>query len=345
MPAPLSFGRFEQQARRGAIDPVYTFEGEETHFHREGVRILEAALLPEGGSAVDRDLLSGDATSLAALLDLAETYAMGGGRRLVVVRDADRLRLEDPAPLKAYLARPNPRTCLVFSDTAFDRRRVLYRALERGATRVDCRPLDETALAGWVREHLRGRGYGLSPDLAEAIAVGLAGAGLARVDAEIEKLMSAIGAPRPVEPGDLRILADVPRMEDAFRLARMVARGERGDAIAALRALLRGAEEPVRLLGALSWYFRSALRALVADRRRLPPREVSALYGLDPGRIARFRDEVAPASAADLEAALALCLRMDGELKGLGARDPANAFKRLIHHVGRRVRPADGRTA
>jgi DNA polymerase III delta subunit len=143
-----------------------------------------------------------------------------------------------------------------------------------------------------------------------------------------------------VAPADLRILAEVPRMEDAFRLAAMTARGERGEAIVAVRALLRAGEEPVRLLGALSWYFRTALKAVVAGTRRLPPREVGALYGLDPGRIARFRGEIGRATAGDLRRALALCLRMDGELKGMGARDPAHAFERLIHRVGRRPGPA-----
>ena len=350
MAAALTFPQFEQQVRRGVVAPVYLFEGEESYFHEEGPRLLAAAVLPEGAGAMDRDALQGDETTPAAILDLADTYPMGGGRRLILVRSADRLRLDEPEPLKAYLARPNPKTCLVFSDTAFDRRRSLYRALERAAARVECRPLDEAALAAWVRERLRGRGYALSADLAEAVAAGLAGAGLARVDAEMAKLCSAIGAPRPVEPVDLKVLADVPRMEDAFRLAALTVRGDRGEAIAAVRALLRGGEEPVRLLGALSWYFRTALKALAADRRRLPPREISALYGLDPGRIARFRGEVGRATAEDLREALGWCLKMDGELKGLGARDPAHAFERLIHRVGRRVRPAargaaTGRTA
>jgi hypothetical protein len=53
--------------------------------------------------------------------------------------------------------------------------------------------------------------------------------------------------------------------------------------------------------------------------------------------MARFRAEIGRATVGDLEAALALCLRMDGELKGRGARDPAHAFERLIHRLGRRV--------
>jgi len=338
MPASLSFLKFQQDLKTGNIAPVYLLEGEEAYFHDEAIRLLEKSAVPEGARAMNREAVRGGEISLIALLDLARTYPMGIGRRLIVVRDADALRAAAPDPLKAYLTTPNPRACLVFSDVKFDRRRALYRVLADQAVRVDCGPLDEARAAVFVRERLRGRGFGISADLASAVASGLAGAGLGRVDAELEKLMSALGAPRPVEASDLSILADVPRVEDAFRLAAHAARGERGEAIAILRTLVREGEDPIKILGGLSWYFRNALRARVADARRLPPRETTADYGIDRGRIERFGRELGPARPEDLKDALASCLKADRELKGMGAKDPAHALERLVHAVGRRAR-------
>jgi DNA polymerase III subunit delta len=341
MPPHLRFLQFRQALIRGAIEPVYLFEGEEQHFHDEGIRLLEKAVLAEGAASVDRESLHGAETGLSQVLDLAATYPMVATRRLIVVRGADALRCESAEALKDYLARPNPKSCLVFSDVAFDRRRLLYRALLSGTARIDCAPLDESAAAVWVRQRLRDNGFGISADLADAIAAGLAGAGLGRLDAELQKLMSAIGEPRAVEPSDLAILADVPRVADAFRLALLVCRGERGEAVVAARALLRSGEDPLQMLGGLAWYFRNALRARAASARRLPPRETTALYAIDPGRIERFQREVGKATVEDLREALALCLRADRELKGFGAKDPAHAFERLIHGVARHSgRPA-----
>ncbi|OLD65921.1 MAG: DNA polymerase III subunit delta [Acidobacteria bacterium] len=338
MPVSLSFARFQEDLRTGRVAPTYLFEGEEAYFHDQGIHLLERAILPEGALAMNRDAVRGDDISLIALLDLAQTYPMGNGRRLVVVRDADALRADNLEPLKIYLKTPNPRACLAFSDVKFDRRRALYRVLADHATRVDCGPLDEARAAVFVRERLRSRGFGIGADLASAIASGLAGAGLGRVDAELEKLMTALGAPRPVEAADLAILADVPRVDDVFRLAAHAARGERGEAVGILRALVREGEDPIKILGGLSWYFRNALRAMVADTRRLPPRETTALYGIDRGRIDRFARELGRTPAEDLREALAYCLKADRELKGMGARDPAHALERLVHHVGRRAR-------
>ena len=338
---PLTVRDLERSLRDGPADPVYLLEGEEEFFHREAQRLLEEAVIGAGTSAVNRHLLRGAEIDLAGLIDLASTYPMGGGRRLVALRDADQLRPGSVDLLVAYLKDPNPHTCLIFSDTGFDRRRALYRALEPRVTRFDCAPIDEARTALWVRERLRARGYGLGPELAEAIAAGLAGASLARVAAEIDKLMSAIGPPRPVEPADLSILADVPRVEDAFRLAAQIARGERGPALVAARGLLEAGEEPVQLLGAIAWYARNALRAAAAAGRRIAPRELNVVYGIDPGRMARFRSEVGRAGVDDLISLVRLCARADRELKGQGAKDPAHAFERLIHAAAWRPgRPA-----
>ncbi|OLC53934.1 MAG: DNA polymerase III subunit delta [Acidobacteria bacterium 13_1_40CM_4_69_4] len=338
MPPSLSFVQFRDSLERGVIVAAYLFEGEEAYFHEAGIRALEESVLPREALSIDRESLRGDETSLAAILDLAATYPMVGGRRLIVVRQAAGLRSDTADSLEAYLKSPNPKSCLVFSDTEFDRRRAVYRTLLKHAARVDCRPLDEARTAAWVRERLRGRGFGISADLASAVAEGLAGAGLGRVEVELEKLMSSIGSPRPVEAADLSLLADVPRVEDAFRLAAHTARGDTGEAIVSVRALLRSGEDAIKLLGGLSWYFRNAIRAVVAGERRLPPREATQIYGIDRGRIERFAREIGRARVEDLRDALRSCLKMDRELKGQGAKDPANALERLVHQVGRRAR-------
>jgi len=334
---PLSWSQFRQGLKRGTIEPVYLLTGEEEFFHEEAMRLLKTACLGSDDAGMNSDRLRGDESDVAAILDLAATYPMGGAVRLIIVRQADELKLEDPTPLAAYLARPNPKTCLVFSDAGFDRRRSLFRVLQAHAAVVACDRLDEARLAGWVRERLAEHGYGLDSALADAIAASLSGAGLARVDAELAKLRSAIGAPRPVGAADLSILADAPRLEDAFRLAAAVARGARAEALPALRDLLRAGEEPLQLLGALSWYLRNALRSRAAQGRRLSPRETTSLYGLDPGRIDRFRREIGPATTTSLRRALSLCLLADRELKGMGAKDPGHALERLIHRAARAV--------
>lgn len=319
------------------IEPVYLFEGEEEFLHEEGIRRIERAIFGGDDAGLDRDLLRGDEITLAEILDLASTYAMGGGRRLIVVRAAGRLRADDAAGLKAYLADPNPKTCLVFSDPRLDRRRIFYRTLQNKAARIDCAPLDERRTAQWVREKLRERGFGISPELADMITAGLISDGLGRLNAEIDKLIESIGAPRTIEQEDLALLVNVPRTGDAFLLAQQILAGDRARAVTSLRALLAAGEEPVMLLGGMSWYFRNALKARVVRERRVNPRAAGERYGIDPWRAERFQNEVGRVAAPTLRAAIRACLVADREIKGGGSRDPAHAFELLIHRLARDV--------
>ncbi len=334
MAGPQSVAQFRNSLETGAIAPVYLFEGEEPQLHEECLRLLDRAAVPEGDRNLDREILQGDEVTLQEIIELASTFPMGGGHRLIVVRAAGRLRADSIDGLKDYLGRPAPRSCLVFSDLRFDRRKSIYRELQKKAVRIDCAPLGEAQMVRWVREYLGAAGFSIDAELAEAITSGLSGDGLGRLRAELDKLMSAAGTPRAIGPADLELLASVPRVGDAFLLARQILNGDRGAAVNSLRVLLAAGEEPVMLLGGISWYFRNALKARAARDRRVPPREIGVRYGIDPGRVERFGREVGRIGERDLEAALRLCAAADSELKGRGARDPAHAFERLIHRIG-----------
>jgi DNA polymerase-3 subunit delta len=333
MPRVLPFARLRQEIVRGTIEPVYVLDGPETWFHDEGIRMLEVAAEV---SAMNRQALRAAETGLHEVVDLASTYPMGPGRRLLLVRDAGKFDGEGIEALKEYLRSPNPRTLLIFSDEAFDHRRTIFKALEAGAVVVRCEPVQgEAALGTWIRERLRERGYGLPPELAEAIALGLQGAGLQRTAAELDKLMSSVGPPRPIEAADLAILADVPRVADAFEVAALALRGERGAAIRGARALLEAGEQPPAILGAISWYIRTALKVRAATDRRAAPRDLPVMYAMNPGNMERFRADIRTLSVGRLREAVRLCARTDREIKGEGAKDRANAFERLVHGLAR----------
>jgi len=338
MAATSSLAQLIKALNAGRLEPVYLFEGQEGYLHEEGIRRLDRAVFGGNDPGLDRDYLRGDESTLADILDRASTYAMGGGRRFIVVRAAARLKVENAAGLKAYLASPNPKTCLVFSDTKLDKRKALYRALQKGAARIECAPLDEPAMARWVRGKLQEGGFSIDPGLVEVITAGLITDGLGRLNSELDKLMSSIGTPRAIRQEDLALLVNVPRTGDAFLLAQQILSGDRARAVIALRALLAAGEEPVMLLGGMAWYFRNALKAFEARDRRVSPRDAAKRYRIDSWRAERFQRELGRVETRTLRDAVRLCLLADREIKGGGARDPAHAFERLIHRLGRDVR-------
>jgi DNA polymerase III delta subunit len=93
---------------------------------------------------------------------------MGGGRRWIQVRRADRIREKDIEPLARYAASPSPDTCLIF---VFDQgKNAALTALAKSAPGVDFPAPRDYQLAGWLQSQARRLGFQLAPDAARALS-------------------------------------------------------------------------------------------------------------------------------------------------------------------------------
>lgn len=94
---------------REPLGPVYAIWGEDRGKVERALHRLQQRVQSEGGMPPE----SSDAaqTPAADIVAACETLSFGG-TRLIVVRGADAWRADDATPLVAYLATPNPATCL-----------------------------------------------------------------------------------------------------------------------------------------------------------------------------------------------------------------------------------------
>src|SRR5882672_7389210 len=127
----------------GRVAPVYLLYGEPGFLKEEGVEALREAVLGKSGfspeSAWNLTLLEAPTAGIAEILDSARTLPMLGTRRLILVKNAEKLREGEPDLLKSYLHDPPPSSCLAFvaGSGKPDFRRSLFRALQAGAVVVE----------------------------------------------------------------------------------------------------------------------------------------------------------------------------------------------------------------
>src|SRR5262245_49278138 len=92
---------------QGKIAPVYLLYGEATFLKEDAARrIREAVLGSAEAAAWNSHVLEGGSCSLFEILDAARTLPMFASRRLVWVKDAERLHESDGEDIKAYLEAP-----------------------------------------------------------------------------------------------------------------------------------------------------------------------------------------------------------------------------------------------
>jgi DNA polymerase-3 subunit delta len=125
----MTYEDIEKAWSKGQAEPVYVFFGEEDFLRSELVHVLVDQFLPdEGTRSFNYDLLYGGDVQLRDVLSMAQSYPVMADRRVVIVREAEKLLKTKVAgtkssgknkqmqedPLIAYLKNPNKETILLF---------------------------------------------------------------------------------------------------------------------------------------------------------------------------------------------------------------------------------------
>lgn len=173
--------------KKRVFEPVYLFHGEDDYLKDARVRELVDAAVDPSTRDFNLELRRGgelDAETLDALLG---TPPMLAERRVVVVREVDKLKKDARGVLMKYLSRPAPDTVLVLVAPAGAKS---DKPLSDRATAVEFTPLTGDRLPKWIAYHAEtALGRRITPD-AVALLMEAVGADLSQLAVELEKLAS-----------------------------------------------------------------------------------------------------------------------------------------------------------
>jgi DNA polymerase-3 subunit delta len=187
------FNDLRREVEGGRIPPLYLFEGPEQYLQERALQLLYATV-DEGlrvfnvsRFSIGSDNGSGSKTTAAMAIDAANQMPMMSSRRIIVVRDFDKIREEELELVLSYLKSPAPATTMVFQAAALDRRRKLTTALTKACAVVTFELLDEGAARRWAQDRLKLQGCSIEPAALDLL-IGLSGTGLTRLANELDKL-------------------------------------------------------------------------------------------------------------------------------------------------------------
>jgi DNA polymerase-3 subunit delta len=97
--------------------PIYFFHGEEAYYIDIAVKALENDVLTEDEKAFNQTVVYGKDTNYNEILALAKQYPMMGDKQLIIVKEAQDLKLneEETKLLEKYVENPVESTILVFA--------------------------------------------------------------------------------------------------------------------------------------------------------------------------------------------------------------------------------------
>jgi DNA polymerase III subunit delta len=257
----LSIDDLSGAVRRGDVRNCYLFAGEEQFIADEAVTLLCDALIPDDERSFNLDIIFGNDVQAHEVTAIASSYPMMGERRLVIVRDADRIGKLDA--LTSYIKDPLESTVLVLICESPDFRRNPFRAFSDDSV-LECRPLYDNQIPQWIGNRIKRAGKTIAPEAATLLA-GYTGTSLRQVSNELEKL-DIYTANRPViTADDVTAVVGVTKAFNIFELQKAVGHMDVSAAVHILDRMIDRGESPVFIITMLTRFFRHL--ATVADLR------------------------------------------------------------------------------
>jgi DNA polymerase III subunit delta len=330
----------------GRIDPVYLVFGDEAFLKEEAAQLIREAVLGSDAEAASWNLtlLEGGSCSVTDILDAARSLPMFSSRRLVWVKDAERLRESEPKALREYLQAPSPSACILLTVGSGkpDFRKAVFKALQGGAKTLEFAPLKGAALARWIQSRAKDLGAEMGEDASSLLELH-AGPDLLRLDQELRKAMDFIAPSTRLTSEALSETLGSAAAGSIFEFAERAGAGECEEAIGLLRGILSEGEEPPRLLFLLARHLRTLVlgRSLSSSGRQ--GRELALALGIPPYPflIEKVQRQIRAFPEKAGKPAFRLILRADRALKS-GNGKPPGVLERLVLDLSRVVNEAAG---
>jgi DNA polymerase III subunit delta len=268
----LSQSELLARLKKGKAIPALLLLGEEAFLRDASRAQLIEAYVPEAARAWAVSRYSADRGETQNALEQAQTMPMLSRQQVVFLEDVEQIeklseKSRDAAIelLEEYLENPAPFTVLVLEATALDQRMKLAKLLAEKTLVVEVGLGDnaddrEGAAIALARTLAKEQGVefekGAAEDLAESVA-----ADLMRLKTEIEKLATYVGQRKLIRRQDVGALVMSEKTTTVWELADLLATRQQKKALEFLDCLLRDGEEPLQMLGALTWMYRKLIEA------------------------------------------------------------------------------------
>ncbi len=310
--------------------PVYLLEGEERLLLDEARGLIEKVALAGALADFNRDVLTGKDLTAHRVVDAALTLPAFAQRRVVIVREVDKLSGELDALIE-YVAKPSQSTVLILCAEKLDARTKFAKVLKKSATVLRFDRPKERDMPPIIQRRARAIGLELESAAVRALVDAL-GSDVAGVVSALEKLWLYVGAEgrSKVTAAHVEDLISPVREESVFAFADAVGARNTSSAMEALSNMLgRDRSHPLALLGMIARHWRHLAQAramLDAGARRA---EAGAGLSLPPFVIDKLVGQAERQRLGALVAGLSAITEADQALKG-GKLPGERVMERLV---------------
>lgn len=321
----------------GNFQPCYFVYGDETYLAHELQELLIEKALAEHERDFNLDILYGSDTSAAAALSASNAYPMMAERRVVLIRDFE--KLSQNALFAEYAKHPNPNAVVMLvCNSKPNLTNNPYRALKAQTVSIELKPLKAQQLGGWIQKRVTKFRKKIRPEAVQML-IDFTGNHLQSLAGEIEKMVAYVGTREEIGRDDVLDVGGHSREFNVFELQKSV-----GDAdfLAASRIVEQMLQqktnhtgEALMVVSVLTGFFTKLWKLTACQQQQMTDKAMAERVGISPYFIKEYLFSLRRYPLGRISVAFQALLAADYELKGGATREPSL----ILHLLLRRIIP------
>lgn len=315
-----------------SLKPVYLIYGDEQLLLEEAVARLKKNFSQEGNLDFNYDQFCGDKDNAGAMIQAAETLPFMSAKRLILVKDVDKLPSSDIKALAQYVSNPSPSTCLVLVAREVKKNNPLYKAAEKRGQIFEYKLPSKKEYPNWVKKSFKDKGQ-LATDNAARLLIDGVGYNLSRLSNEIEKISLFYKDRAEISEEDVSALVCQSCDKNIFDLVDSMSRKDANSALVEFKHLVEeGGDPPQLIFHMIVRQFRLLIKTKSLVDRDLTDQAISKELKIPFFVAKKLRQQARNFSAQKLQAIYGLLAEVDLALK-TSEREPKLLLEDLLVRV------------
>ncbi len=321
----MTYQDVERQLKKRNLSPVYLFHGEEDFLIELLTEEVIQVAIGREQQEFNLDIVYGSETDARDVISHASSFPMMSERRVVVLRELD--RLSNKELLSPYIEHPSPTTCLVLQSAKPDFRRKPYTTARDHAVVCACFPMKDAQAEAWIDGRVREKKKRIDED-AVRLLVTYAGSSLREIENELDKLYLYVGESKPIGVDDVRAVVGMSKEYNIFELQRAIGSKDGPKAVSVLGRMLDQGEEPIRIALMLTRYFATLWKFSDAKEQGFTQEQQAKVIKTFRSYLKEYEQALKHHTREEIEGSFELLAAADFGLKNSG--DPRVILNSLV---------------
>lgn len=304
----LNYNSLKDQLKKDLVYTVYIIHGDDDYLIEQSISDIRNKL-EELEPELEYSSYYSDSSKITEILDIANSLGLFSKKKLVVIKQCEKLHKSDTEYLLNYVNNPNKQTILVL---IFENLKNFKIEPSENLISVNI-PSDPKNIILTVKKEAENQGYIIKNDAIQKL-IELVGENLIDLIGEIKKL--AINQSNgEIEKSDVENYITKSSYNDVFELVNAVCNKDKKLALKVLKDLEDIGEEPISVINRISWRIRSVWQVKELLDKKVSKEQILKELKISSGNLYYIQKQVNNFTYDELKKALNSIYNADIKLK------------------------------